>query len=176
MIKRVLVGIVLLALTMTPAFAEIMHYTEFGQCAVWSEIDEFTDVATAHALSCNYNQIGLVCYPTPESELYWRAFIVSKFDSVETTVRAQFRFDQQQAYDGTWVNHTSIEGPTAATAPDYDVVKEIFSGLESAQSFVYKLGNGPVNSFDLTRTDGHGAVEELKSRCTPETEAPVDNI
>ena len=175
MIKRVLVGIVLSVLTLSPAFAEIMHYAEFGECAVWSEIDEFTDVATAHALSCNYNQIGLVCYPTPESELYWRAFIVAKFDSVETTVRAQFRFDQQQAYDGTWLNNSTDE-ISAAVAPDYDVVKEIFSGLESAQSFVYKLGYGPVNSFDLTRTDGHGAVEELKSRCTPETEAPVDNV
>ena len=59
MIKRVLVGIVLSVLTLSPAFAEIKHYVEFGQCAVWSEIDEFTDVATAHVIACNYNQIRI---------------------------------------------------------------------------------------------------------------------
>ena len=178
MIKRVLVGIVLLALIQSSVFAEeIINSTGFGVCEVMSLVDEFTDDVSYHLLMCGgQNFIALACFPNKDDYLNpaWTTAvkIAGQYYTEYANVPVRVRFDRRDAFSDLWI------ADHANRVITYNIPSALgfLDDLKASENTILISLEREVRGIDITNTDGPGAVEEINRRCYPTEEEPVQEM
>ena len=76
-----------------------------------------------------------------------------------TLVFVRIKFDEGDVYSGLWFANENM-----AFYTDEDTVAYILEGISTSDSMKYEI-TGEISDFDLTRTDGSSAVQNLLERC-----------
>ena len=164
MIKRVLVGIVIL--TVFAQFATSEDFESFGSCFVETYIDDFTDEVMYHIIGCgDESVIGVACFPEGGLTSFIRVADKFLIEGSEVTVR--FRFDKNTAYSNSW----QADSNNRAYSYDMDLAEEIISQIQTSDSVLLEVDGmrGSANLGDSSNL----AAEAIRNRCDPTEEEPV---
>ena len=144
-------------LSMSLMFAMLAHSgdtvdeAEYGNCKVWTEIDEFTD-AVSHALSCYNYEIGGILElfnPPTTVALHWEGngptitfrtgdseFLEDFFEAF-SSISVVFRIDKGVVRKGEW--QQSIDG--SAVTSDRTIFDILLKELPGGKRIVFKIGH-----------------------------------
>lgn len=159
--RRIVTGlcIILVLSGATLAHSELVDIKEFGQCAVATEVDDFTDEKSPQ-LYCLGNGDGLGEYGvfvTCLQQRFGTGFQAGLQFHTDKTTDVLYRFDKGKLATESW----RYSGNTALTF-DEGVHHHFVESIAKAKKLVFKVGKEAA-SVDLT--GNLGATTEYKKRC-----------